>query len=173
MHLPPDLIFSFLTHVARTKLSLAQHHGLSLRELIVVATIATQGPVSFKQLHELLSIPKSALTGLVDYLHERHLVDRRQDSQDRRRWFVALTSPGKRLVETIQEEDTRLVQSALESLEEPEQTAFLKAAEAVQKELARATVGVPSTARRRRRRPRTAGQATGSRSRLRLAANTQ
>ncbi len=172
MHLPPDLIFSFLTHVARTKLSLAQHHGLSLRELIVLATIATQGPLSFKQLHELLAIPKSGLTGLIDYLHEKRLVNRRQDSQDRRRWFVALTGPGQRLVQTIQDEDTRLVESALDSLQESEQTAFLKAAEAVHRELTRATVRAsPSTRDRGRRR---AQVRTGARrARMRLTADKE
>lgn len=158
VHIPSDLVFSFLTHVARAKLSLAQQHGLGLRELLILGMISTQGPASFKQLHELLSIPKSALTGLIDQLHERRLVDRRQDSLDRRRWFVALTSPGHRLVERIKEEDTRLLRNALESLEEPEQTAFLKAAEAVQKALAQATVSGPSSTRRRRKRPRAAGR---------------
>ena len=161
MPIAPDLIFSFLTHAARIKLSLALQHGLSLREFLVLGIISTQGPATFKQLHELLAISKSALTGLIDALYDRRLVDRRQDLQDRRRWFVALTSPGERLVRSIQDEDSRLLGSALDSLEESEQTAFVKAAEAVQKELAKVRP-IPASARRRRRSSLRAGQPQAS-----------
>jgi len=149
MHISPDLIFSFLIHAARLKLTLAHQHGLSLRELLVIGIVATQGPVSFKQLHQLLAIPKSALTGLIDNLTDRRLVNRRQDSEDRRRWFVALTNSGRRLVQDIQEEDTRLIQGALESLEESEQAAFVKAADAVYRELAAANPRASTAARYR------------------------
>ncbi len=155
MPVSPDVIFSFLTHAARLKLSLAQQQGLSLREFLVLGTIAMRGPVSFKQLHEVLSISKSALTGLVDYLHDRRLVDRRQDAQDRRRWFIELTGPGERLVQTIQEEDGRLVHNALESLDPSDQTAFMRAAEAVHHELAKANpLGSRPPGQGRRRRAR-------------------
>ena len=161
MPISPDIIFSFLTHAARLKLSLAMHHGLSLREFLVLGIIATQGPATFKQLHELLSISKSAVTGLIDSLYERRLVDRQQDSEDRRRWFVALTNPGKQLVQSIQEADTRLLGNALHSLEDSEQAGFLKAAEAVAKATPDAPIG--RLARRRLiRRGRQSRESQGS-----------
>jgi DNA-binding MarR family transcriptional regulator len=147
-----DVLFSFLAHAVRVKLSLVAYHGLSLREFVVLALIATQGPATFKQLQELLAVSKSAITGMIDSLHARRLVERHQDPDDRRKWFVALTRPGERVVETLQEEDSRLLESAFESLEESEQAVFLKAAEAVHRELA------AKKPHRPKRRPRARSQ---------------
>jgi DNA-binding MarR family transcriptional regulator len=153
MPINPDLVFSFLTQAARFKLSLAHQHGLSLREFLILGVIAMQGPITFKQLQELLSIPKGALTGLIDYLHEQRFVDRKQDSEDRRRWFVALTNPGQRLVQKIQEEDARLVTDALQQFDDQDQASFSKVAAAIHDELSKVKPLVYTPPGRRMRRP--------------------
>jgi len=121
------LVSSFLAHLTLLNLSLARHHNLGLRELLVLVALAVQGQLSFGELHEALSIPKSALTGIIDHLHVRGMVERRQDHQDRRRWLISLSQSGQRLARTIQEEETSLLQAAFQGLSEAEQEAFLKA----------------------------------------------
>jgi len=131
MHLPATLVSSLLIHLTVLNLNLARHYNLGLRELLVVAVLAIREELSFRQLHEALSIPKSALTGIIDHLHVRGMVERRQDRRDRRRWLVSLSPSGQRLAQMMQEEEADLLQSAFEGLSQAEQEAFLKATRAL------------------------------------------
>jgi DNA-binding MarR family transcriptional regulator len=127
VHLAPQLIAAVLTHLTALRLSLAQYHRVSLRELLALGFVGSRGEASLTALHQSLSIPKSAVTALVDRLHARGMVERRQDQLDRRRWFVSLTPSGQHLMQEVEEEEARLVQDALKRLPESEQEAFLKA----------------------------------------------
>jgi DNA-binding MarR family transcriptional regulator len=133
--IPPDLVFSLFAHLTHFKLGLAAHRGLNLRELLLLTTVALSGPVSFKELHQLLAVSKSALSGMVSQMYQRRLVNRRQDTRDRRRWLVSLTARGQRLLEEIQAEEKRLVETALEGLADSDQAAFLRAVEALHEQL--------------------------------------
>ncbi|MBI4233132.1 MAG: MarR family transcriptional regulator [Chloroflexi bacterium] len=135
VHVPAGFVSTLVTYLTVLKLSIATHHDLSLRGLLALGVLATKGPVSFKELHQLLSIPKSALTGLVDFLAAEGVVERRQDQQDRRRWIVSLTPSGERLAQAMQEEESRLVEPALQGLSDEEQAAFLKAIKSLSREL--------------------------------------
>jgi DNA-binding MarR family transcriptional regulator len=131
----PQIFSSLLTHLTVLQMAIAQHHSLSLRELLVLGVLATQGNIPFKELSAALSIPKSALTGLIDRLQAHGIVERRQSEWDRRCWLVTLTPSGRHLTQAIQGEEDRLMQPALDGLSETEQEAFLKAIQALNSEL--------------------------------------
>lgn len=55
------------------------------------------GPVGMTELSRMLHLEKSSLTGLVDRVQQRGLVDRVRDPSDRRACQIALTDEGSRL----------------------------------------------------------------------------
>jgi len=77
---------------------LATTFGVTGPQLVCLVAISNAGPISQKQLGASVSLGASTITGVVDRLEARGLVERRQDGRDRRRTLVALTEKGKRLV---------------------------------------------------------------------------
>jgi DNA-binding MarR family transcriptional regulator len=57
----------------------------------------TTGPVGMTELRQFLHLEKSSLTGLVDRVERRGLVERLRPSHDRRACDIALTNQGRRL----------------------------------------------------------------------------
>lgn len=138
MHLPVHLLSTLALHLLAIKNVLAQHYHLSLREVAVLGFLAVWGKVAFTQLHRQSGIPKSALTSLIDRLCARSLVERRQDSRDRRRWWVFLTPEGERFVQRLQGEEAALLRPYLQGLSAEEERALHQALEALTQRLTQA-----------------------------------
>jgi DNA-binding MarR family transcriptional regulator len=69
------------------------HQGsVSLVHLNVLTLLEASGPMSMGRLAEALDISVASITGVVDRMEARGLVERRRDSEDRR---VILVHPGK------------------------------------------------------------------------------
>jgi DNA-binding MarR family transcriptional regulator len=83
----------FATAVA--ELDLAPMQAKALHELNV------EPPISMRELAERLKSDPSNVTGLIDRLEARGLVERRPDPKDRRIKGLALTSAGARLRERL------------------------------------------------------------------------
>jgi DNA-binding MarR family transcriptional regulator len=77
------------------ELDLAPVQAKALHELNV------EPPISMRELAERLKSDPSNVTGLIDRLEARGLVERRPDPQDRRIKGLALTSAGARLRERL------------------------------------------------------------------------
>ena len=133
-----QLVSHLVTQLAGLRFYLGQSHHLSLREVSVLGVLATQGAVSFTELHRALSIPKSVLTGLADRLNARGVIERRHDKRDRRRWLVSLTPLGQQFTAAITAEETRAIEMAMRNLSESEQEVFVKSLQAINGELAQA-----------------------------------
>ncbi|MEK7280920.1 MAG: MarR family transcriptional regulator [Chloroflexota bacterium] len=112
-------LFPLLARLAVVKAALAQNHRLSLRELLTLGVLASRGHLSFKELYQSLSIPKSALTAIIDKLQKQGLVERHQDKEDRRRWIALLTPQGEVLTQSIWDEEVRLLEPLLREVPEP------------------------------------------------------
>jgi DNA-binding MarR family transcriptional regulator len=92
----------------------------------VIALRSLERPVPMGELARLLACDNSNVTGIIDRLEERGLVERRPAKRDRRVKLVALTPAGKRLKEGVEarmaeppppiEELSREDQRALRSL---------------------------------------------------------
>ncbi len=79
--------------------AVAEAHGLTPQQLCLLRTLETPRPM-----HELaaqLCCDPSNVTGLIDRLEARHLVERTPGSADRRVKMLSLTSEGKALRRTI------------------------------------------------------------------------
>src|SRR5713101_609349 len=81
--------------VAVAELDLAPVQAKALHELNV------EPPISMRELAERLKSDPSNVTGLIDRLEARGLVERRPDPNDRRIKGLALTSAGARLRERL------------------------------------------------------------------------
>ena len=78
----------------------AQHirsMGLTPPQFDIVATLGNTEGMSFKELGEKTLITKGTLTGVIDRLEEKGLVERWGDADDGRIIIVALTRAGDRL----------------------------------------------------------------------------
>jgi DNA-binding MarR family transcriptional regulator len=97
---PLDLDLASLTVrlVDRTKhhiREVAHEQGLSIAQLDVLRRLHHDGPSPMRRLAEQMHCEASNLTGLVDRLELRALVERRPDRADRRVRLLALTQEGE------------------------------------------------------------------------------
>ena len=72
----------------------ADEEGLSMAQLDVLRRLRHHGPSPMRRLAEQMNCEASNLTGLVDRLEKRGLVERRPDPHDRRVRLLALTEMG-------------------------------------------------------------------------------
>lgn len=80
------------------------HHGsLSLIHLNVLTMLDTEGPNSMSQLAEALDVSVASMTGIVDRMERRGLVERRHERNDRRVVLVYPTEPGLDVFREIDE----------------------------------------------------------------------
>jgi DNA-binding MarR family transcriptional regulator len=71
--------------------------GLSMAQLDVLRRLQALGPTRMSRLAEMLNCEASNLTGLVDKLEKRGMVERRADPEDRRIRVLAVTPAGEKL----------------------------------------------------------------------------
>lgn len=71
---------------------------LTVQQLRLVVILALEGEQSAVQLAEILGVGLTTLTGIVDRLEARSLVQRQPDPNDRRVRRISLTDTGKQLV---------------------------------------------------------------------------
>lgn len=78
---------------------LAQHHGLTGPQALVLQELRRLGDVPAGQLAQQASLSQATLTGILDRLTSKKLVERRRDPLDKRRVLVHLTADGNALVQ--------------------------------------------------------------------------
>lgn len=71
---------------------------LTVQQLRLVVILALEGDHAAVQLAEILGVGLTTLTGIVDRLEARSLVQRQPDPNDRRVRRISLTDEGKKLV---------------------------------------------------------------------------
>jgi DNA-binding MarR family transcriptional regulator len=121
------LLFNlFYTHeVASTPLARSLGaHGLSLSAfnvLLVLSRSDTKGS-HFHQLSDLLVVSRSNITGLIDCLEKRELVERVEGKPDRRRRIARITETGEKLLESILPDHYTMVREMLSGISDEEKT---------------------------------------------------
>ena len=71
-------------------------HGLKPRQLRILDLLADRGPISQRELGELMAIDHSILVNMLNPLEKERFVKRERDSADRRRHLVTITAAGQR-----------------------------------------------------------------------------
>lgn len=72
--------------------------GLTGPQLVALKEISLQGVTTTTALATYISLGQSTTTIIIDRLVENELVVRTRDTEDKRKWFISLTSQGKKVL---------------------------------------------------------------------------
>jgi DNA-binding MarR family transcriptional regulator len=104
---------------------------LSLVHLNVMMTIDADGPLPMGALAEAMDVSQASVTGIVDRMEQRGLVERQRDGEDRRVVKVALTDEGRQLIGSLAAQRREHMAQLLDDLTEDELSGFLKGVRAM------------------------------------------
>ncbi|MGH3901952.1 MAG: MarR family winged helix-turn-helix transcriptional regulator [Pseudonocardiaceae bacterium] len=103
------LLAAIESHEAALRRRIARHgpnpmfdSGLTMQQLRVLTLLSTEGPLAHSNLAQALGVGLATVTGLVDRLVARGLVERVEDVTDRRIRRVRLTADGVKSVERME-----------------------------------------------------------------------
>ncbi|NRT86449.1 MarR family winged helix-turn-helix transcriptional regulator [Clostridium beijerinckii] len=97
--------------------------GLSDNEISIIRIISEKEEVIIRDILEILNIPKSTLTNIIDRLEKRNLISRSISKRDRRSYKLELTEEGKKAQEEhikFEEEVYGKIMISLDTYEERE-----------------------------------------------------
>ena len=95
LRLPSYLVFELIRTARRTAMELFPDEHLRLPHAAVLACLADRGPMSQREVSELLRYDPGDLVGVIDALEELEYVLRERDPRDRRRYSLQLTDAGR------------------------------------------------------------------------------
>jgi DNA-binding MarR family transcriptional regulator len=125
--MPRERFLKTLRELARCYQAFERYSGAHVRELgltpdqfDIIATLGNTAGMSFKELGEQTLITKGTLTGVVDRLEARGLVERMASDVDRRSTIVRLTRAGEREFARTFGAHIAHLKAAFGALDEPE-----------------------------------------------------
>src|ERR671931_1128396 len=92
-----ELMFELFKGTKRERFQLAQEYGFSPMQLFALSALEPGREVPMSSLADTLLCDASNVTGIVDRLEARNLIERRAAARDRRVKLIALTEEGGRL----------------------------------------------------------------------------
>jgi MarR family transcriptional regulator for hemolysin len=101
--------------------------GITGSQTMLLFHLRMRGDMPMGRLADLLGIGLPNLTGIVDRMEERGLVERRRVPDDRRLVLVSLTAEGRRIPEEIEGVQRELLAATFEALDEDRLRACLAA----------------------------------------------
>lgn len=85
-------------HVGRRFDAVLAEQGLTGREFMVLTHVGEEEALSQQELSHRLGLDPTTVVGLVDRLEDRALLSRTRDRADRRRYVLALTADGRKVL---------------------------------------------------------------------------
>ena len=98
---------------------------LSMVHVNVLMTLDHDGPLPMGALADALDVSQASVTGIVDRMEQRGLVERQRDGEDRRVVRVAMTDEARRLIGSLAAQRREHIAGLLEDLETDEIEGFL------------------------------------------------
>ncbi|MEV8591623.1 MarR family transcriptional regulator [Streptomyces sp. NPDC052012] len=117
-----DLIGSVVARYHEEYESAAAGHALTGAQARLLSLLSLE-PLPMRKLAQRLKCEPSNVTGIVDRLEARGLVERRPDPADRRVKLAVATEEGRKVVRSLQE-SLRFAREPLAGLSEPERIAL-------------------------------------------------
>lgn len=87
-----------------------RQYGLTHAQFDIIATLGNTCGMSYKELGQKTLITKGTLTGVIERLEEKGLVQRERCTRDKRSYFVRLSASGERVFEDVFPKLTRQAQ---------------------------------------------------------------
>lgn len=122
--------------IYRAMSSSAAKDDITLQQFAVLGFLSRQGPIPMNRLSEELRVTPPNVTGVVDRLEKKELVKRVDDTSDRRRKMIQLTSKGRSLQERVRQGYSDSLQESLEALTSEEQETLGRLLEKFAREIA-------------------------------------
>jgi len=91
-------------------------YGLTASQFEIILVLDEYGPITLKELGELIVCETSSPSRIIDTLVRRGLVQRAPDGQDRRAVSLLLTQEGQRLIPELRQIDQAIDDGAREAL---------------------------------------------------------
>ncbi len=88
-----------IQEMSRHSKQLQEKYKITLPQLICLNEIAEHGPIAIGTLTQIVFINNSTVTGIIDRLERRNLVQRVRISKDRRQVHVEITRDGQEFLE--------------------------------------------------------------------------
>ena len=115
---------------------------LSLVHLNVLMTLDTDGELPMGALADALDVSQASITGIIDRMEQRGIVERRRDDGDRRVVRVAMTDEGRRLIGLVDAQRREHMAQLLLELDDRELEGFLAGLSALRR--ARERIAAPT-----------------------------
>jgi MarR family transcriptional regulator, transcriptional regulator for hemolysin len=96
---------------------LAQQHGVTLSQLMIVARLEREPDISQNELAAITELSPMTVARLVDRLEELGLVERRADPKDRRMWRLRLMPASAPLVREIRSLRAKLYRTSTKGID--------------------------------------------------------
>ena len=96
-----ELLHQINKEISRRLTPVFRERGLSLVELFVLMQTNRRGSCRATELATLIGVPASTVTGILDRLEKRALLERSQDPNDRRSIQITASSKTKELVGAV------------------------------------------------------------------------
>jgi DNA-binding MarR family transcriptional regulator len=106
-------------------------HSISLVHLNVLTALEAEGPLPMRRLADALDVADASVTGIVDRMEKRGLVERRHDTDDRRVVLVFPTEAGSQVFSQMAEYRRNAMATVLAELDADEISALLTGMRAV------------------------------------------
>lgn len=103
----------------RFRQAVAAHYDVSLSETVAMSHLSNHGPVTPRQLADLVGLTPSTVTSLLDRLESANLAVRAPHPTDRRKSVVSVTARGQQLLGSVQKwmtEATKVIEPAQASV---------------------------------------------------------
>jgi DNA-binding MarR family transcriptional regulator len=121
-----------VTRLAR-QLRQTADSDLSPTQGSVLATVSASGPLTLGELAELERVSSPTITKVIGLLHEKGLVDRLTDPDDRRFVRVSLTAAGETLLERTRARKTAWLARQLQDLSPAERDQLVAATDVLER----------------------------------------
>jgi DNA-binding MarR family transcriptional regulator len=124
---PPELVKEIVYQIRRliqarelyTK-ELNKNYSVTAAQLNCVLALHEEGPLSASQIAKIIMVKSSTVTGIIDRLEQKGLVQRLRNSPDRRVVTIQLTAAGKTLADNAPPAIQQKILDGLTSLRETE-----------------------------------------------------
>ncbi len=90
--------------------------GLTATQFDIIATLGNQPPMTCKELGEKTLILKGTMTGVLERLEAKGLIEKLANTEDGRSYRIGLTKPGERLFKKVFPEHLGYLEKAFEKL---------------------------------------------------------
>lgn len=75
--------------------------GLTHAQFDIIATLGNTDGMSYKELGDKTLITKGTMTGVIERLEQKGLVERQRSLDDKRSWFIRLTPQGEQVFREV------------------------------------------------------------------------